>query len=296
MNPAKSAARAALQRVIGEQRTLALARLVADGRSGLEYGVSRRGQESARRLRELKDQYRGERCFIIGNGPSLREMDLSPLRGEFTFGLNRAPLLFPRMGFQTTFLVCVNRLVIEQSGEELLGTSCTKFVSWQGRRFLPASADVNYLRSVRGPRFATDPSRGVWEGGTVTFVAMQLAYHLGFETVILIGVDHAFTTTGPPNQQTTSGGDDPNHFDPSYFGKGYRWHLPDLERSETAYGLAREQFEASGRTIVDATVGGKLTVFRKVPYDALTRDPRAPGASVSAPPMLQQDDEAGLGG
>ena len=278
MNPVRAAARAALRRTIGEGRTLALARLVADSGSDVEYAVTRRGRESTQRLREMKDRYRGERCFIIGNGPSLRDMDLSVLRDEHTFGLNRAPLLFTRMGFQTTFLVCVNRLVIEQSGDELLNASCAKFVSWQGRRFLPASADVTYLKSRRGLAFATDPSRGVWEGGTVTYVAMQLAHHFGFETVILIGVDHSFATKGPPNQETISAGSDPNHFDPSYFGKGYRWHLPDLERSEMAYGLAKRQFEASGRTILDATVGGKLTVFAKVSFDALTQGPQVTGA------------------
>lgn len=221
----------------------------------------------------MKDRYQGERCFIIGNGPSLRDMDLTRLRGEHTFGLNRAPLLFPRMGFQTTFLVCVNPLVIEQSGQELLDASRPTFVSWGSRRFLPRAADVTYLRSVRTPRFSEDPSRGIWEGGTVTFVAMQLAFHLGFGTVVLIGVDHSFTTQGPPNQETTSTGDDPNHFDPSYFGKGYRWHLPDLEKSERAYRLAKRHYEAAGRTIVDATVGGKLTVFPKAPYDTLTSSP-----------------------
>jgi hypothetical protein len=274
VKPATRAAKATLERVIGEEATRAFARRVADVRSGLEYSLSGRGRESARRLRGLRDRYRGERCVIIGNGPSLRDMDLSLLRTEHTFGLNRAPLLFPRMGFQTTFLVCVNRLVIEQSVDEILDTSCTKFVAWHSRRFLPTGADVTYLRSVRGPLFSEDPARGIWEGGTVTYVAMQLAYHLGFDEVILIGVDHSFTTKGPPNQQTTSAGDDPNHFDPSYFGKGYRWHLPDLEKSEIAYRLAKRQFEASGRSIVDATVGGKLTVFPKVSYDALTRRSR----------------------
>jgi len=278
VNPAKRATREVLRRVIGEGSTQALARAVSDTRSGIEYAVDRRGKESARRLHDLKDRFRGERCFIIGNGPSLRDMDLSHLRGEYTFGLNRAPLLFPRIGFQTTFLVCVNRLVLEQSGNELLDTSCAKFVSWDGRRFLPASADVTFLRSVAGPRFSEDPSRGIWEGGTVTFVAMQLAYHFGFEQVVLIGVDHSFTTKGPPNQETTSTGGDPNHFDPGYFGKGYRWHLPDLEKSELAYGLAKQRFEASGRSIVDATVGGHLTVFAKAPYDALTNRPQGANA------------------
>jgi hypothetical protein len=195
-------------------------------------------------------------------------MDLAPLRDEYTFGLNRISLLFDKVGFETTFLVSVNRLVIEQSAAEILSTASMKFVSWRARDSFPRDADVTYLRSVRGPLFSTNLIRnGAWEGGTVTFVAMQLAYHLGFEQAVLIGVDHSFATQGPPNKAVTSTGDDPNHFDPSYFGKGYRWQLPDLETSEYAYRLARRQFEAAGREIVDATVAGKLTVFRKVRYE-----------------------------
>ena len=66
-----------------------------------------------------------------------------------------------------------------------------------------------------------------------------------------------------------SQGDDPNHFDPHYFGKGFRWQLPDLETSETAYNMAKCQFEIDDREIVDATVDGKLQVFNKVGYKTL---------------------------
>ena len=66
-----------------------------------------------------------------------------------------------------------------------------------------------------------------------------------------------------------SGGDDPNHFSPAYFGKGFRWQLPDLETSEQGYRLARQAYEADGRQVLDATVGGKLAIFPKVPYDSL---------------------------
>jgi hypothetical protein len=45
--------------------------------------------------------------------------------------------------------------------------------------------------------------------------------------------------------------------------------LPDLETSEIAYRLAKMQYEANGREIVDATVGGKLDVFNKVKYKSL---------------------------
>jgi hypothetical protein len=95
---------------------------------------------------------------------------------------------------------------------------------------------------------------------------MQLAFHMGFEEVILVGVDHSFTTKGDPNVTIVSNGEDPDHFSAEYFGKGFRWQLPDLEASERAYRMAREAFEASNRRILDATIGGKLDVFSKVNY------------------------------
>jgi hypothetical protein len=45
--------------------------------------------------------------------------------------------------------------------------------------------------------------------------------------------------------------------------------LPDLETSEVGYALARESYRNSGREILDATIGGKLTIFPKVDYDSL---------------------------
>ena len=41
---------------------------------------------SIARMNALRDIHQGQRCFIIGNGPSLRNMDLSPLAKEHTFG------------------------------------------------------------------------------------------------------------------------------------------------------------------------------------------------------------------
>jgi hypothetical protein len=117
--------------------------------------------------------------------------------------------------------------------------------------------------------FSKDPARRIWEGSTVTYVAMQLAYYMGFKQVILIGVDHFFVTQGEPNKEVVSPGDDPNHFAPDYFGKGFRWQLADLENAEKAYRLAQECFEQDGREILDATVGGKLQVFPKVDYRTL---------------------------
>ena len=130
--------------------------------------------------------------------------------------------------------------------------------------------DIIFLHTTyTGANFAQDARGRIWEGATVTNVALQLAFHMGFSQVILIGVDHNYTTTGKPNTTVVSQGDDPNHFNKGYFGKGFRWQLPDLATSERGYRMALEAYERAGRQLLDATVGGKLTIFPKVDYKHL---------------------------
>jgi len=230
-------------------------------------------RESLTRLAALKDTHRGERCFILGNGPSLRRTDVSKLRNEFTFGMNRIYLAFEDWGFETSFLVSVNDLVIEQCVEDFLALQIPRFFSWRSHRFFPPSPKETlptFLYTTYDmPTFARDARFRLWEGATVTYVCLQLAYHMGFSEVILIGVDHHFESKGKANETVVSKGDDPNHFDPRYFGKGFRWQLPDLETSEIAYRMAKEAYTRAGRRVLDATIGGKLTVFEKIAYDDL---------------------------
>ena len=228
-----------------------------------------RYQASLDRLRALKDKHKGERCFIIGNGPSLKDTDLTLLRNEVTFGANRIYLLFDQIGFATSYFLCINRLVIEQCAQDIMQIPCPKFISWRSRDSIAFTNDVMLLYPRYGVAFHGDITGGVCEGATVTYVALQVAYYLGFERVILVGVDHSFTTQGRPHKTVVSRGDDPDHFHPEYFGKGFRWQLPDLETSTQAYRLAKEQFEKAGREVVDATIGGKLEVFTKVDYLSL---------------------------
>ena len=222
------------------------------------------------RLRPLHNSCQGKRCFIIGNGPSLKNTDMRKLRGEYTFGMNRIYLMFPELGFETSFFVSINDLVIEQCAADIQKLSIPKFIAWHAHPWLQPDENMFFLHtSYTGPKFATDITKRLWEGATVTYVALQVAYYLGFSEVILIGVDHSFATKGKPNTTVVSEGDDPNHFNPAYFGKGFRWQLPDLDTSEVGYAMARQAFEADSRRVLDATVGGKLTIFPKVDYNTL---------------------------
>jgi hypothetical protein len=225
------------------------------------------GRANRAYIQQFKDTHAGRRCVIIGNGPSLKDTDLGLLRNEFTFGLNRIYLMFDELGFETTFHVAANRLVVEQCADDFRRINAPLFTTTPNRKFLAGADNVAYLNRLVGPRFSCDASQGMWEGATVTYVAMQVAYYMGFTQVVLVGVDHRFAVTGTPNQVVESTGPDASHFDPRYFAKGFKWQLPDLERSELAYGLARRQFEKDGRRIVDSTVGGALTVFPKMPLE-----------------------------
>jgi hypothetical protein len=227
-------------------------------------------RDSIQKIKTLHNTHLGERCFIIGNGPSLKNTDLSKLKNEFTIGMNRFYLAFPDLGFMTSLLLTVNDLVIEQCAQDIRALPIPTFVSWRGRKWIEPAPNLHYLyTSYVLPGFNSNAAGRLWEGATVTYVAMQLAYYIGFKQVILIGVDHSFATQGKPNSTVVSGGDDPNHFNPGYFGKGFRWQLPDLETSELAYTIAREAYRKADREIIDATVGGKLAVFPKVDYESL---------------------------
>ena len=226
--------------------------------------------DQIKKLKQFENKHAGERCFIIGNGPSLNNTDLTKLEDEITFGLNRIYLLFDTLGFSTTYYVCANRLVLSQFKDEIIQkVPVPKFTVWEHYDIAADIPEMHFVFRHNGTGFYPDITKGVWGGATVTFMAMQIAFYMGFHEVILIGVDHSFSTKGTPHKVVKSSGDDPNHFAPNYFGKGIHWQLPDLATSEYAYTLAKQKYEGAGRKICDATIGGKLQVFTKIDYDSL---------------------------
>lgn len=205
--------------------------------------------------RHLEDLERTDRCVIIGNGPSLKEVPDFFLDKYDTFGSNRIYLKY-----EPTFHVTVNPLVLEQCVEEIAGLKSTVFVSSAFQDRVPGSFP---LISKPVPHFAREPWNGIYEGFTVTYVSLQLAFWMGYQSVLLIGVDHRYEYDGDPNQEVVSEGPDPNHFDPAYFGAGFRWHLPDLNRSKKAYRMAEVVFAAADRQVLNLTKNTALDVFEK---------------------------------
>ena len=219
---------------------------------------------SRRKLRGWKDKHFGDKAVIVCNGPSLLKTDFLLLKDIFTFGLNKINLLFEKTTFRPSCIVAVNPLVIEQNSEFYNQTSIPLFLNSSSIRFVERRDNIIFLHDTNVKRFARDCSLSIYQGYTVTFVAMQLAFHMGFRHIALIGCDHNYATKGPANKTVVSGEKDENHFDPNYFSRGMKWHLPDIFESEVSYNLARDVFQAYGGNIFNATEGGNLEIFPRI--------------------------------
>lgn len=235
--------------------------------------------ENERDLLKLKNLHEGERAVIIGNGPSLNLCDLKKLKNEITFGVNSIFLNYEIMGFHPTYYIVEDVFVAEDRAQEINQYSGPKmkFFGNYLRYCIDEADDILWL-NVRFryedypnfPYFSRNAARMVWTGGTVSYICLQLAFYMGFNEVYLIGFDHSYNIPSDANVAGTtivSQSDDPNHFNPNYFGKGYRWHDPKVQRMEQAYRKAKKIFEIDGRKIFNATKGGKLEVFERIEYD-----------------------------
>lgn len=249
----------------------------------LRYASAARGvplTTNERRIALHKDIYRGRRAFLIGNGPSLNQLDLTLLKNEITFGVNGIYLARDKMGYLPTHYIVEDYFVAEDRANEINKLEGT--TKWFGNylRYClhdgPTTNWLNILVDYRNfadfPHFSEDIQRRVWVGGTVSFIGMQLAFYMGVSELVLIGFDHSYSI--PDHVEKTrndlmSHGDDPNHFHPDYFGKGYRWHDPMIGRMEQAYRKAARHYHQHDRRILNATSGGHLEVFPRVDYASL---------------------------
>jgi hypothetical protein len=197
-------------------------------------------------------------------------MNLSFLKNEITIGLNKIYLGFNEFKFYPRYYVAINRKVIQQSQEEIKQLNCVKFIGNHSAKLIPEDGLTYHINTTNpSKRFCTDITQGVHEGWTVTYAALQIAYYLGFQKIIIIGMDHDFSYIGKPNEEHVLKGDDVNHFCTNYFGHGQKWDNPDLEHSEESYQIAKTVFEKDNRQIIDATLNGCCHVFEKADYKKL---------------------------
>jgi glycosyltransferase involved in cell wall biosynthesis len=219
-------------------------------------------------LKERIARRNSDTCIIVGNGPSLNKTDLSLLQGHDVIISNNA-FLSASLRAAATYYTVVNFLVAEQSAPRInrLDGVAKVLPYWLAYTLNPGP-DTYFVDAVGHAEFSTDMFKNMSWRHTVTFFNLHLAYGLGFRNVVMVGFDHSYKQAAGIKEQEIilSQEDDENHFDPGYF-KGQKWQAADVDMMEAMYGLAKTAFEADGRRIVNATVGGKLELFERMPLE-----------------------------
>lgn len=263
---------------------------------------SRPSDADLEKMRSMHNRHDGERCVIIGNGPSLNNTDLSLLDGEYVFGSNGIYLLFDEVNWRPQYYGSVDSRFLPDRADdvaqllrdypEMTGFFPSTLELHDGSGVNLSTADllpdldnrVLFWSTHRMPQdtstgaFSMDATRGMIQPSTVTVTLMQMAAHLGFKEMVLIGCDTSYSIpktvemSGPvaPGQTEermllkSTADDDPNHFRPDYFGKDREWHHPKVEFMIRHYEQAKEILDANGVRVVNSTVGGELEVFERI--------------------------------
>ena len=152
----------------------------------------------------LRKREQGKRIFILANGPSLNEEDLSSLKNEVVIGMNASTILERQFGFISMYYVLSDARFINAPEKRAWATKdlspTTQRVIRADLRSLddPELHDRStYIAPLSRDGFSRDLASGYFYGCTTTMLAIQLAWHLGSRNVFLLGCDLRYPKDSP---------------------------------------------------------------------------------------------------
>ena len=220
-------------------------------------------------LRKFKNIHCGERCFIIGAGPSIRIQDLNKLHNnhEISFGMNDEYLWFSNTQWRPSYYFCEDTVTLRESKTEI-GSLNLPFIfladvlGKQTDDYYRNKLMDRYYRfhvsricySGEKTKFSQEVSQTVYYGATITYTCLQFAAYMGFSKIYLLGVDF----TGG-----RKGGSYGHAFTDKIEGKNFG------EVTYYSYLTAKQYSEKKGFQIYNATRGGELEIFERIDFDEL---------------------------
>lgn len=218
----------------------------------------------------------GKRCFIIGNGPSLKAKDLDRLVGEDCFAANHIYMIYPKTSWRPTYYAIADRYMEITSAEiDALGAKIV-FLGDYFCRFNDARAKNTVILHQHVPfiedniQVSDDISKKIVTAYTVSFHSMQIAAYMGYSEVYLLGFDHNYSFEFSKSGKVIKTDTKESHFfkntditvDP-------RKIVGNMYGMTRAYEAFRDYAKEHGITVKNATCGGKLEVFERVDFDSL---------------------------
>ncbi len=236
-------------------------------------------------LKKNKNSHKGKRCFILATGPSLNKINLEKIKDEFTIGVNGIYKIAQEINLD--HYIYVSNWYWKHHVEGIQNVPCKRrFLPLELRTELDSKIDTSWINILR-PKyysklgypltvpssFSKKPQKFFSAGGSVVYLALQLAYHLGFNEIIILGLDHNYKKDDYNSKK--HGGyvydaaqGDKAHFDKNYIPVGTKYHV-DLDAMENGYKIAKKIFENDNRRILNASPDTKLNIFEKIEYDRL---------------------------
>lgn len=230
-----------------------------------------------RYMAKIQNTHLGESCFIIGNGPSLTVDDLNTIqhKGIATFAVNRIYKIFPQTEWRPTYYVSTDHVMIRDVLDEVEQIPAEiKFIPLQNKYYLDINVKGakyffrNDKRENDQPEgFSLDCTDQVNMRGTVTIACMQLAMHMGYKHIYLLGIDHNFDKITTENGEVI--------IDPSvknYFIEGYDDDVAkevhhNLGNTTRAYYDVRRFVDKTDVHIYNASRQTKLDAFERVTFE-----------------------------
>lgn len=242
----------------------------------------RRKFEKARfeKLAELKDKYKGQRCFLVGTGPSLTDEDVLKLRGENTFMVNSFALAMEELNFYPTFYGFIDATCMNEFGDRILKNQesliffprRTNLSKQDYRKLRNKSNAYEFLMMYPGEwtffskklpmEFSRDITQFVGWGYTVTYCAMQLLAYMGFSEIYLLGMDCSYPKGVKCYKDIRCAEE---------IAQGGHKKGAVVNEYIISYIAAKEYCDRNGIKVYNATRGGHLEVFPRVNLDEVVK-------------------------
>jgi len=137
------------------------------------------------------NEWKNQRCFIIGGGESFKDFDCSRLKGELVIGVNRA---FEKMDCTVNF--AMDRRFYNWIYNDKLGVETRKrFDEYRGYKVWMNSGGYNYPQGIYvinrtgDHNLSMDLKRGLTGESNSGYAALNLAVCLGANPIYLLGFD-----------------------------------------------------------------------------------------------------------
>lgn len=225
-------------------------------------------QSCYEKLRTIKNKNKGERCFIVATGPSLKISDLEKLKSEVTFSMNSICLAFDQTDWRPTYYGIQGIHVYKQledyvenmeiKGKFFGDTIPLNNVSEKDYIYPLNMLNHAYPHKKYKSKFSRNAFAQVYDGYSITYSLIQIAVYMGFKEIYLLGVDCNYTKD--MNHHFKEYG----HVDPTFLSAG--------DRMLAAFKEAKKSADRYKIKIYNATRGGMLEIFERVNLDDVLKN------------------------